>query len=315
MASPDRDRAVGAAILGAAVAVALLLVGMRLILNREEAPLPAPIPSPPLAQAPTPTPATELASPPAVAPTLPPDQAPALAADGAPAPDGRAAVCLDPGHGGSDFGNVRREDGVDVLYEEDFTLAHTVALAERLRADGIEVALTRTSDIGLNPDNRDVNGDGTVAPPAGDADSDQLDDLQARVLFCNAAGADLLVSIHYNGAENTALQGYEVWYNGARPFSDRSARFATIAHEELGAAFSAAGYAANDRGIGTEDHAVTGPERPGKLTPSAMPGAVVEGLFLSNDEDAAFITSEAASEAIVGAYERAIVRYFAEYPG
>ena len=31
-----------------------------------------------------------------------------------------------------------------------------------------------------------------------------------------------------------------------------------------------------------EDHAVTGPERPGKLVPSEMPGAVIEGLFLSN---------------------------------
>ncbi len=46
-----------------------------------------------------------------------------------------------------------------------------------------------------------------------------------------------------------------------------------------------------------------------------MPGAVVEGLFLSNEEDAAFAVTDAADDALVGAYEQAIVDYFAEFPG
>jgi N-acetylmuramoyl-L-alanine amidase len=46
-----------------------------------------------------------------------------------------------------------------------------------------------------------------------------------------------------------------------------------------------------------------------------MPGALAEGLFLSNDEDEAFLTSPAAANAIVDAYEQAIVQYFTEYPG
>jgi hypothetical protein len=70
-----------------------------------------------------------------------------------------------------------------------------------------------------------------------------------------------------------------------------------------------------DRGIGIEDHVVTGPERPGELVPSEMPGAVIEGLFLSNDEDATFIQSDIADETLVGAYEQAITRYFSVYPG
>jgi len=263
------------------------------------------VPAPTL---PTPPPATPAAT--------PPPATPAVAADGGPAPDGRPLVCLDPGHGGSDRGNVRLDDDGQIeLQEKDFTLAHSLALAERLRARGIEAALTRETDRNVNERNLDVNNDGSVAPPGGEATSDEADDLLARVLACNAAGADLLVSVHYNGAENTNLQGYEVWYNGDRPFSARSARFAALMHEELGGAFRAAGYAANDRGIGLENHAVTGPTREGRPTASAMPGAVVEGLFLSNDEDAAFITSAGAAEAIVGAYERAIVRYFEEYPG
>ncbi len=60
---------------------------------------------------------------------------------------------------------------------------------------------------------------------------------------------------------------------------------------------------------------MTGPERPGKLTPSEMPGAVVEGLFLSNEEDAAFIQSDIAAETIIGAYEEAINAYYRRISG
>ena len=301
-----REPRFGALALVAALTLALVIVGIRLSRDggQEGAQVPptsAPIPAPP----PTLPPAT----PPAVATPSPP-------AAGAVVPaDGRNVVCLDPGHGGSDLGNVRVENDEIVLREKDFTLAHALMLGERLRARGFEVVFTRTSDSEVNPGNLDVNLDGTVAAEGGEARTDQLDDLQARVNICNAAGADLLVSIHYNGAENEFLEGYEVWYNDERPFSDRSQRFAELIHAQLGERLAGAGYPAVDRGIGLDDHVVTGPARPGELDPSRMPGAVVEGLFLSNEEDAAFAVTDAADDALVGAYERAIVDYFVEFPG
>jgi N-acetylmuramoyl-L-alanine amidase len=188
-------------------------------------------------------------------------------------------------------------------------------LAERLREKGFEVVLTRETDTEVNPSNEDVNGDGTVAPEGGPARTEQIDDLQARVNICNLAAADLLVSVHYNGAENTFLSGFEVWFNDEREFSGRSEAFATFMHEALQNGFANAGYEAVDRGMGIEDHVVTGPERPGELVPSEMPGAVIEGLFLSNDEDATFIRSDIADETLVGAYDEAITRYFSVYPG
>lgn len=303
-------------ILGAAMLAALLIVAVRLLAGRD-APLPAPTdaggpvvvlltpidPVPTLPATPAQPPAIPVATP---APAVVPTQAPAAQ------PFAGRVVCIDPGHGGADLGNVRLEDGRIALQEKDFTLDHALELGRRLEAQGVTVVLTRTSDSEVNPTNADVNGDGEVATPGGEAKSDQLDDLQARVLACNQAGADLLVSVHYNGAENEFLQGYEVWYNDERPFSDRSAQFARIMRAELGRAYAAAGYDAFDKGIGTEAHAVTGPARPGKLTPSEMPGAVVEGLFLSNAEDAAFIQTPPAQDAIVGAYEAAITRYLRE---
>jgi len=59
---------------------------------------------------------------------------------------------------------------------------------------------------------------------------------------------------------------------------------------------------------------LTGPAVPGKVEASRMPGATVEGLFLSNDADAAFLMSAAGWEAVLTAYEQAIAAYFADYP-
>ncbi len=253
----------------------------------------------------------------AIVPTtaaLPPPLATPLASSVA-TPLAGNVVCLDLGHGGMDWGNVRLEDEQVVLREKDLTLTTGLDLARRLRSDGLTVVTTRDTDTEANPANADVNGDGIVASPDDQANSDELDDQQARVNICNEAGADLLVSIHYNAAENTALEGFEVWYNDQRPFSDQSERLATLVHEELATRLTAAGLDATDRGIGIEDHAVTGPERPHELAPSEMPGVVVEGLFLSNDDDAAFIQTPGGEEAIVTAYERAIRAYFGASAG
>lgn len=332
-----RERALGAAMLGGAVLLALLIAGARMLFGGSEdrpvstapaitlitpttlsaqAPAAATAPAPALPQD---APATIPAGAPSAAAgqTVPPtiiSEAPATSQT--PAPQQTTAtgqvVCIDPGHGGADLGNVRVENGEITLREKDFTLQHSLALGKRLEQMGYQVVYTRTADAEANPNNLDANGDGIVAEEGGEARSDQLDDLQARVLICNQGRADALVSVHYNGAENEFLEGYEVWYNDEREFSDRSARLATLAHEELGKAFAVAGYEANDRGIGTEAHALTGPARPGKLVPSEMPGVVVEGLFLSNEEDAAFIQTPQAEEAIVTAYATAIDRFLQE---
>lgn len=313
------DVARGATILLAAVVISALIVLFRVGSARFAGPLPTPTPLPTATAVPT---ATATPQPPAPTPTPRPQPptptpvpVPVAGVDEYYAQDGRQIVCLDPGHGGEDLGNVRVVNGKIVLQEKDFTLETAQMLADRLRSDGFEVVLTRETDSEVNPSNEDVNGDATVAPEGGPAKTDELDDLQARVNICNLASADLLVSIHYNGAENTFLKGYEVWYNDERPFSGRSKAFATIMHEELGKAYADAGYDATDRGIGIEDHAVTGPARPGKLVPSDMPGVVVEGLFLSNEADADFIASDKGVETIASAYEAAIKRYFALYPG
>jgi N-acetylmuramoyl-L-alanine amidase len=315
--SRQEDVARGAMILLVSLGIAALIIGARLGSQRLAAPPPTATPVPTMTPLPTPTvtPPPPLPTPRPEPPTPTPAAVAVAGVDELYAQDGRNIVCIDPGHGGEDLGNVRVENGRITVQEKDIVLEHSLMLAERLREKGFEVVLTRETDTEVNPSNEDVNGDGTVAPEGGPARTEQIDDLQARVNICNLAAADLLVSVHYNGAENTFLSGFEVWFNDEREFSGRSEAFATFMHEALQKGFANAGYEAVDRGIGIEDHVVTGPERPGELVPSEMPGAVIEGLFLSNDEDATFVRSDIADETLVGAYEEAITRYFSVYPG
>ena len=46
-----------------------------------------------------------------------------------------------------------------------------------------------------------------------------------------------------------------------------------------------------------------------------MPGAIVETLFLSNDQDAAFLASDEGQAAIVRAYANAVAKYFDKLTG
>jgi N-acetylmuramoyl-L-alanine amidase len=94
----------------------------------------------------------------------------------------RLKVVIDPGHGGKDPG-ARGWRGVE---EKDVVLAIAKLLAERLRADGIDVAMTRTDDRFLA--------------------------LEERTGFANAQGADLFISVHANASTNPALRGVEIYY-------------------------------------------------------------------------------------------------------
>ena len=270
-----------------------------------------------------------------------PDSRPDVAALGRPGPgrdrrsgagpgDGIPVVCLDPGHGGRDRGFERADSFfAPAMQEAILTLQYAWDLEARLRQHGFDVVLTRRTDTDVNADGRDVNGDGKTArdDPRGETRNATLDELQARINVCNEAKADLLVSIHVNGFPRADVRGFEVWYTQEREFGDQSHRFATLAYRELAAQFEAFGFVTEGRGVLADSEAevdakhgvfknfvILGPAIPGQIEPSRMPGAIVETLFISNDQDAAFLATAAGREAIVDAYELAILRYFEEYP-
>jgi N-acetylmuramoyl-L-alanine amidase len=242
-------------------------------------------------------------------------------------------VCLDPGHGGEDRGFARFfENDIPAMEEAMLTLEQAWDLEARLLQRGYTVIMTRETDTAVNVDGRDVNGDGRTA--AHDAPrsnrNKNLDELQARINVCNTANADLLVSMHVNGYSTGGPHGFETWFTRERQFGDRNAVFATLAYAHLKEQLAKIGYvlpAEDERGVLPDTTAdvqmehslfrhfiMTGPEVPGVVTASKMPGAIVEALFVSNDGDAAVLSTLEGRSAIVTAYENAIVEYFERYP-
>jgi len=88
---------------------------------------------------------------------------------------------LDAGHGGSNLGAT----GATGLHEKQLSLTLVRAVADRLRARGIAVELTR-------------DGDRTLT-------------LRQRVAFADRVPADLFVSIHANASPTRTQRGYETY--------------------------------------------------------------------------------------------------------
>src|SRR3954469_16958856 len=103
------------------------------------------------------------------------------AALASPQSRGKPVVVLDAGHGGSNLGAA----GATGLHEKQLTLTLARAVADRLRARGITVELTR--------------------------DADRTMTLRQRVAFADGVPADLFVSIHANASPTRTQRGYETY--------------------------------------------------------------------------------------------------------
>ncbi|HET7373826.1 MAG TPA: N-acetylmuramoyl-L-alanine amidase [Gemmatimonadaceae bacterium] len=104
---------------------------------------------------------------------------------------GRRTIIVDAGHGGVDNGMSGPIGGLPKIYEKNITLAVALKLGERLRARGIDVVYTRTTDTLIALDDR-----GRIA---------------------NRAGGDLFISIHVNAASPTwqdpgGARGFETYF-------------------------------------------------------------------------------------------------------
>lgn len=257
--------------------------------------------------------------------TLPPagQQEPGYAG---PWVDGVQTVCIDPGHGGSDRGRTFAGDGdVPPLEEAVYVLEQAKTLQDRLRAKGYVVVMTRTEDEDVNAGGADVNGDSrTVSNSERDG---TYDEIQARINVCNRSNADLLISVHLNGFDTGKPSGYESWYTADRPFGTQSEVFAQLGVESIGERMAAEGYTPENRGAkddGTysvddsdptlaHNMLLTGPAIPGQLTPSQMPGAIMESLFITNLDDIAFLRSANGNDLIADSFVNAIDGYFSRF--
>lgn len=117
-------------------------------------------------------------------------------------------IGLDAGHGGSSTGTYSFNTKKDGLYEKDHCLELTKMVADRLKANGFEVFLTRTTDV--NP--------GTVSE---------------RAKACVNAKCNYAVSIHFNGFNNESANGCEVFV----PYGEKGAGIEVGYYNYLGKYF------------------------------------------------------------------------------
>jgi N-acetylmuramoyl-L-alanine amidase len=169
-------------------------------------------------------------------------------------------ICLDPGHGGTDKGEVAGSN-----FEKKYNLLLAQAVQKLLLAAGFKVVLTRDADVYV--------------------------DLAERPAIAARAGADLFVSLHYNSGP-PSLRGLEVHClppagmnssnaGGGRgsdpafPGNAQDSRNVLLAYDVLK---SIAALPFDDIGVKREHYKV--------LKEARMPAILIEGGFMTDAQDA-----------------------------
>jgi N-acetylmuramoyl-L-alanine amidase len=229
-------------------------------------------------------------------------------------------VFLDAGHGGRDPGAVGRTESGQTIYEADETLAVELGTMVSLRAAGFTVVVSRTRDSSvLRLRVGDVSG-GVLTVEGSHAD------VLARDVCANDAHANVLVGIYFDaGARQNA--GSVTGYDAVRPFAADSLRLARLLQVDVLAAMNGQGWGIPSEGVQPDvglgsalsskalsyGHLVLlGPADPGYVsTPSRMPGALVEPLFITDPFEGSITASRHGQQVIAGGLAKAIEQYFA----
>ena len=229
-------------------------------------------------------------------------------------------VVLDAGHGGPDNGMTGPMGGGPRIYEKHITLQVSRIVAEMLRAEGIDVVMTRTRDT--------------------------LIALSDRGRIANRNRADLFVSVHVNAAPTTwrnaaqAGRGFETYFlaeakteeaRRVEQMENESVRFETGADAPKGdpLSFIINDMAQNEHLRESMDLAESiqtglrrihpGPNRGVKqanfavLRTSFMPAVLVEIGFGTNPEEAAFMSDPSKQRLIARAIADGALEYLDRY--
>jgi N-acetylmuramoyl-L-alanine amidase len=186
------------------------------------------------------------------------------------------SICIDPGHGGAEPGAAYVFDDGRTLREADVALDMSLALAQRLRAQGADVTLTRQGDLTL--------------------------ELANRAYLCNISGAEIAISVHLNGVDNRTINGALALHGKASdiPLAE------TMAGVMQSGLYGSARADALDFGARHFGARV--------LLYTTMPAVLVEPAFLSNPAEARSLlapTSDPTSRRaqIVRELERGVAAY------
>jgi N-acetylmuramoyl-L-alanine amidase len=231
----------------------------------------------------------------------------------------RRRVVVDAGHGGPDHGMSGPIGVRQKIREKDVTLAVAQRVADALRARGVEVTMTRTTDT--------------------------LIALADRGRIANEKGADVFLSIHVNAAnmrwrDPAAARGFETYFlaeakteeeSRVENMENEAVRFETqfdapkgdplsfikmdmAQNEHLRESYDLAGtiqqglgrtHPGPDRGVKQANFAV--------LRTSFMPAVLVEIGFGTNAAEAAYISSPSRQRELAAAIANGTLEYLSHY--
>jgi len=270
------------------------------------------------APAPRITPSTSVASapPPRVSPSAAP---PPVRKPPVNKPPARKLVVIDAGHGGPDRGMTGPIGTTPWFTEKDVTLSVAMKLATVLRARGVDVLMTRTTDT--------------------------LIALSDRGRIANSNHGDVFISVHCNApGSNTAAgareHGFETYFlaeaktedeRRVQDMENESVKFETGANAPKGdpLSFIITDMAQNEHLRESSDLAQTiqqglievhpGPNRGVQqanfavLRGSYMPAALIEIGFGSNQSEATYLSDQSNQRALARNIAESIVAYLAHY--
>jgi len=216
----------------------------------------------------------------------------------------KGVVVLDPGHGRGDPGAVHRAAGgsADVL-EAQSNLQNAILIRNELAALGYDVYLTRDG-AGRGPD-------GPLAQQF------IVSDLLWRAQLAAAVDADVYLALHGNGATVTSISGPETWYCGQHEQGSANARLAAMVQQATMDALHEYGYFPPNRGI-MEDaqRHHSGDFCQFVVTrETTVPSALLEFLFLTNDDDARVLADDRTHEILAKHVAAAIDGFLTERRG
>lgn len=233
--------------------------------------------------------------------------------------DRRQTVFLDAGHGGIDPGGVGSTENGRPVEEAHVNLAVELDTMAILRGQGYRVVVSRTQDTTvtkLTPG--DVSG-GVLSVPGA------FNDVAARDVCANLAHADILIGIYMDSGDPSNA-GCVTGYDADRPFSAANLRLATLLQDDMLAALNAQGYGIPDEGVMLDTvlgsaltsaalaygHLILlGPAKKGYFeTPSQMPGALIEPLFVTDPFEGSIAASVHGQQLMAAALAKATNQYF-----
>ncbi len=192
-------------------------------------------------------------------------------------------VIIDAGHGGEDGGTI----GKNGIYEKDLNLMIAKDLCQMLRANGIEVVMTRETDVMLYDRNVDYRG------------RKKMLDLSARLKIGEKYEDCIFVSIHMNAFPQEQYRGLQVYYS---PNAESSA----ILAERIQSTVCEYIQQDNTRKIKKANGSIFILDR------IKNPAVLIECGFLSNPEECSLLSTEEYRQKLTLAIFCGICEYFSE---